>query len=394
MKTGQWAIVLCWAGMIRSFMIALCLMMSPGMSWAQRAEVSAEQVARLIVLAEAGTADSEGWATDMLEGLRAHRLPVNRENVCSIIAIVDQESSFNPNPRVARLGALSEKAIRDKFEGIPIVGRMALNYLESHPTRETNFMKRIRSAKTERDLDLAYRALLKDTSQRASLDLVLRSGLFNQLVEDKNEIDTIGSMQVSVKFALDMNRRRRWLPMTLDDVYAVRDHLYTREGGMYYGIAQLLAYETGYTAKIFRFADYNAGRYASRNAAFQSALSRISGVELALDGDLLSYGKGGQALTKVSATEKAMREAAEQHGFGLDDRQIRKDFLLEKDAKLALTKSYAAVMQKAEERTQGTLPYALVPQITLQSLKIKGFTTERFAKAVNKRYQSCIATKI
>ena len=64
--------------------------------------------------------------------------------------------------------------------------------------------------------------------------------------------------------------------MTLDDVYAVRDQLYTRQGGMYYGVKQLLGYDTGYAQKIFRFADFNAGRYASRNAAFQQVVATLS----------------------------------------------------------------------------------------------------------------------
>ena len=80
--------------------------------------------------------------------------------------------------------------------------------------------------------------------------------------------------------------------MSLDDDYAVRDELYTRHGGMYYGVLQLLGYETGYDRKIYRFADFNAGRYSSRNAAFQKQIAVLSGQPLASDGDLLLYDKG------------------------------------------------------------------------------------------------------
>jgi hypothetical protein len=372
---------------------AFCTCLVAGTSVAESTGVAVAQASRLIALAEKGVAEPEGWATDIFDALRAHDLPVSIENVCSTIAIIDQESGFRANPPVPGLGAISEKAIREKFS-IPILGRVALNFLENNPTPETSFMKRIRAAKTERDLDMAYRALLESASKRASLDLVVRSGLFNKLIEDKNEIDTIGSMQVSVKFAIDTTRKGRWLPMTLADVHAVRDRLYTREGGIYFGVAQLLAFETPYTSKIHRFADYNAGRYASRNAAFQTMLAKMADLPLARDGDLLAYGKSGVVSAEVTSTEKAMRRANTLYKLGLTDKQIRDDFLLEKKLEFDQSKTYSALAARFRRKTGQDAFIALVPQIELTSLKFEGFTTERFAKNVYRRYQTCLKTKI
>jgi hypothetical protein len=375
-------------GILASF--CTCLLASP--LAAEAPNVTIAQTSRLIASAEKGVAEPEGWATDIFDALRAHGLPVSIENVCSTIAIIDQESGFRANPPVPGLGEISEKAIREKLS-IPIVGRLALNFLENNPTPETSFMKRIRAARTERDLDLAYRALLQDASKRASLDLVVRSGLFNKLIEDKNEIDTIGSMQVSVKFAIDMTRRGRWLPMTLTDVYAVRDRLYTREGGVYFGVAQLLDYETPYNSKIHRFADYNAGRYASRNAAFQTMLAKLADLPLARDGDLLAYGKSGAVSSSVTATEQAMRKANAVYKLGLSDKQIRDDFLLEKKLEFDQSKTYLALTSRFQRKTGQEAFIAQVPQIELASLKFEGFTTERFARNVYKRYQTCLKAK-
>jgi hypothetical protein len=372
---------------------AFCTCLVVGTSGAANTSVTVAQASRLISVAEKGVVEPEGWATDIFDALRAHDLPVSIENVCSSIAIIDQESGFRANPPVPGLGAISEKVIREKFS-IPILGRVALNFLENNPTPETSFMNRIRAAKTERDLDMAYRALLESASKRASLDLVVRSGLFNKLIEDKNEIDTIGSMQVSVKFAIDQTRRGRWLPMTLTDVYAVRDRLYTREGGIYFGVAQLLAFETPYTSKIHRFADYNAGRYASRNAAFQTMLAKMSDLPLARDGDLLAYGKSGAVSSEVTSTEKAMRTANTLYKLGLSDKQIRDDFLLEKKLEFDQSKTYLALSSRYRRKTGQDAFIALVPQIQLTSLKFEGFTTERFAKNVYRRYQACLKTKI
>jgi hypothetical protein len=251
--------------------------------------VTVDTTAKLIRAAEKGVTDPQGWAFDLHDVLQVHGLPQTRENVCAAIAVIDQESNFNADPEVQGLGKLSEAALREKFAKVPIAGALALKWLENNPTPQTSFMARIRKAKSERDLDLAYRSLVDYASQSASLDAVVRLGVLNTLIEDKNEIDTAGSMQVSVKFALDLAKQRRWLPMTLDDVYGVRNDLYTRHGGMYYGIKQLLGYDTGYNQKIFRFADFNAGRFASRNAAFQQVIAKLSGDKLSVDGDLLSY---------------------------------------------------------------------------------------------------------
>lgn len=356
--------------------------------------VTVATTTKLIRAAQRNVVDAQGWAIDLHDVMQQHDFPESKENICAAIAIIDQESGFVADPVVAGLGKLAEQALRKKFDKVPIGGGIALRWLENNPSPQASFMARIRNAKTERDLDLAYRALVDYAGKTTSLDVVLRLGLLNKLIEEKNEIDTAGSMQVSVKFALMEAKKRRWLPMTLDDVYGVRDHLYTRQGGMYYGVKQLLGYDTGYSQKIFRFADFNAGRYASRNAAFQKVAATLSGQSLALDGDLLSYGKDGQALKTITATEKAIRVANAKHKLGLDDKTIRTDLLKEKEVGFTSTRSYIALRDRFAATTKNPAAFAAVPDIALNSPKLlRSFTTRRFAESVNKRYQSCMKTK-
>jgi hypothetical protein len=383
-----------WFMISKHLLAAAILLLLTNLATPASAQTSVGETARLIRQAEKGVADPQGWAIDLLDVLRLHSLDQGKENTCAAIAVIDQESGFVADPAVPGLGKLSEQALREKLGKVPVAGAIVLRWLENNPSPQASFMARIRLARTERDLDFAYRALVEHAGEKSGLGTVAQLGLLNNLIEERNEIDTAGSMQVSVKFALDMARQRRWLPMMLEDVYAVRDDLFTRRGGMYYGIAQLLGYETGYPRKIFRFADYNAGRYASRNAAVQMIAAKLSGNALALDGDLLSYGKSGNLLTTVTSTERAIRKALTKSNPELTSKQIRTDLAQEKDKSFVSTRTYLTLREAYAKSAGKPAPFAVLPQIELKSPKIRRMMTTRiFAESVDRRYQACIARK-
>ena len=276
----------------------------------------------------------------------------------------------------------------------PIVGALILEFLDTHPKGNISYLQRIRRAKTERDLDLTYRAMVDDAGTASNLSLIVQSGLLNRMIEDRNDISTVGSMQVSVRFAMADAKSHRYLPMTLSDDYALRDELYTRRGGIYYGVKQLLGYDTGYAQKIYRFADYNAGRYSSRNAAFQHIISILTKKALARDGDLLLYGKDGAAMAAVSSSEKALRVLSSAENLRLSDQQIRDDLLLEKQDNFATSTTYLAIKNLYLRKTGKTAPFAELPGIDLSSPKLSHkMTTASYATSVDKRYQKCLNVK-
>lgn len=357
--------------------------------------LSLEQTTQLIKTAEPNAREPRAWATDLLAVLKEHNLDQSRENVCAVIAIADQESGFVANPTVSNLGKVSEQAVISKLKKFSLLGDGAVLFLNNFPNTNDSFMQRIRQAKTERDLDVAYRDLiggLKKYAQQYKLNWLVDNRFANNLIEGNNEINTIGSMQVAVQFAVQFERERRsGKALTLEEIYQVRDKLYTRKGGLYYGTLLLLGYETGYDKKIYRFADFNAGRYSSRNAAFQTMLSQLAGKPLASDGDLLIYQQDGDIEMTVSGTEQAVRNIGQKYNLGFKDYQIRRDLLKEKQLAFNNTATYQAIL-KTYKQTTGKAPlYAQLPKIELQSEKSSRIlTTAKFANAVNTRYQRCV----
>jgi len=169
---------------------------------------------------------------------------------------------------------------------------------------------------------------------------------------------------------------------------SVRHEVFTRRGGLYFGIAHLLAYPANYDQHLYRFADFNAGRWASRNAAFQQAVSRLAGIPLALDGDLLR--QGVRSDDPPGPTERAVRAVGAS--LGLDDAAIRQALAQGKTHAFERTPLYRRVFELADRAGATAAPRAVLPQIDLSGPKIsRKLTTAWFAHRVNERMQRCMA---
>jgi hypothetical protein len=193
-------------------------------------------------------------------------------------------------------------------------------------------------------------------------------------------------MQVSIGYA---EAHAALKPYPYPPQTTIRHEVFTRRGGMYFGIAHLLDYPASYEAPLYRFADFNAGHYASRNAAFQRAVTQVTGVLLAPDGDLLRY-EQGVAAKEPSATERALRTAAPRLRLNASD--IRRDLESARTADFERTALYQRLYALADAGAGQPLARAVLPQIELKSPKFtRKLTTEWFANRVDGRYRTCLA---
>lgn len=317
-------------------------------------------------------ADRRGWATDFHASFAAMDLPTTPSNICAAIAVTEQESGFQADPQVPGLAAIAWKEIdsRAAAHGLPkLVVHTALKV--SSPNGQS-YAARIDAAKTERALSEIFE------------DLIAALPLGRTFLSDKNPVRTGGPMQVSIAWA-EQQAERRPYPYPVER--SLRREVFTRRGGLYFGIAHLLDYPADYSQPIHRFADFNAGHYASRNAAFQSALSLLSGVPLALDGDLIRA--GSSADDPPGQTELAARVLAKR--LDMSSSAIRRDLERGDGADFAATRLYERLFERAERAEGRPLPRALLPQIRLDSPKIsRRLTTDWFARRVDERYQRCL----
>ena len=191
-------------------------------------------------------------------------------------------------------------------------------------------------------------------------------------------------MQVNVVFAEQFAAAK---PYPYPVKVSIPDELFTRRGSVYFGTAHLLAYPAPYDRYLYRFADYNAGQYASRNAAFQSALSRASGIPLVADGALLAHDSNAKG---AGSTELAARSLSER--LGIDEGAIHGALEQGKTKEFARTALYLRVFALAERAEGRALPRAVLPQIKLQGPKIqRNLTTDWYAHRVDERFRGCLS---
>ena len=225
----------------------------------------------------------------MYAAFAALAIPPTHENICAVAAVIEQESGFQVDPVVPDLGPIAWREIDKRADRAGIPRMIVHGVLQLKSPNGQSYSERIDHARTEKELS--------DIFEDFTGSLPLGRTLFASW----NPIHTRGPMQVNVAFAEQFAAVR---PYPYPVKVSIADEVFTRRGSVYFGTAHLLAYPAAYDRYLYRFADYNAGQYASRNAAFQSALSSASGMPVAPDGALLPHDSDAKG---AGSTEFAAR---------------------------------------------------------------------------------------
>jgi hypothetical protein len=328
--------------------------------------------AQIVRLLPATLGDRQGWATDIQAAFAALDIRPVTPNLCATLAVIEQESGFDPDPVVPGLARIARAEIDRRAERLGIPQFLVRAALAFESPDGIAYDQRIAAVRTEQDLDRIYQ------------DFIDSVPMGRRLLGGANPVHTGGPMQVGIHFA---EEHARAMAYPYPVVGSIRQEVFSRRGGVYFGIAHLLGYPTSYPRLLYRFADFNAGLYASRNAAFQSAVSVASGIDIQRDGDLVRYGGGRD---DIGPTEVAVRTLAPE--LGLSPSQIHRALEQGRSQRFERTGLYTQVFALAEREARKPLPRQRLPRIRLDSPKItRALTTEWFATRVDKRYRNCMA---
>jgi hypothetical protein len=310
----------------------------------------------------ATVSDKSAWADDIYTAFSAQQIEVTRENACAVVAVIAQESNFHVNPVVPGMAQIAWKEIHSRADHTLVPWLVVKAALDLKSSSGRTYSERIDHARTEKDLSDIYE------------DFIDSVPLGHTLFESHNPIRTRGPMQVNVAFLKQTSAARSY-PYPVKD--SLQEELFTRRGSVYFGVAHLLGYHPPYPRYLYRFADFNAGQYASRNAAFQNALATASGKPLTPDGAL-----EGQ-------TEAALQGLADRLNVGNED--IHSALEEAKSAEFEQTTVYKRVFALAERAQKRPVPQAVVPKIKLAGPKLsRTLTTDWYAHRVDGRFQQCL----
>ncbi|MGY3903815.1 DUF1615 domain-containing protein [Aeromonas lusitana] len=327
----------------------------------------ADMKSRIVRFLPRQVPDKQGWANDVVTALTTQDIRVSDHNVCSVLAVAEQEATYQADPVVPGLGKIAWKEINRRAGKLLIPEFVVRSALSIKSPTGKSYAERIDKLRTEREMSEIFEDMIGSVPMGKTL--------FGNL----NPVHTGGPMQVSIAFA---EANARGYPYPVKE--SIRHEVFSRRGGIWFGTKHIFGYPADYPDTLYRFADFNAGWYASRNAAFQAAVSRVSGKTLALDGDLIRYDSDKPGNTELAVYSIASRLSMSQNA-------IRQSLRLGDSDEFAKTDLYGRVFTLAEQKAGSRLPRAILPGIQLKSPKItRNLTTAWFAKRVDDREQACV----
>src|SRR5688572_932773 len=142
-RGALWSIVL---------LLAACATTPPGPTPAEVRNDIARRIPGTVV-------DRGGWATDIQVAFEAQAIDPMPENICAVLAVLEQESGYQADPVVANLATIARREVERRAAALHIP-KFALDAaLKLKSTDGRSYDQRLSRVRTERELSELYEDL-------------------------------------------------------------------------------------------------------------------------------------------------------------------------------------------------------------------------------------------
>ena len=107
--------------------------------------------------------DKPGWTDDIYAAFTTQQIEPTPENVCAVVAVIEQESGFHVNSVVPGLPSIAWKEIHTRADHSLVPWMLVRGALDLKSPTGRTYSDRIDHARTEKDLSDIYEDLIDST---------------------------------------------------------------------------------------------------------------------------------------------------------------------------------------------------------------------------------------
>lgn len=178
----------------------------------------------------ASVKDRDDWAIVLAKTFESQKIAPTEENICSVLAVAQQESMYQSDPAVPGLNKIAWKEIDRRAEKMHVPVFLVHTALKITSPNGKSYSERLDTVKTEKQLS----AIFDDFINMVPMGQTLFGSL--------NPVHTGGPMQVSIDFA---EKHTKGYPWKIDGT--VRQEVFSLRGGLWFGTYHLLNYPVNYS---------------------------------------------------------------------------------------------------------------------------------------------------
>lgn len=133
--------------------------------------------------------DRDQWASALAKTFESQKIAPTEENICSVLAVAQQESLYQSDPAVPGLNKIAWKEIDRRAEKLHIPAFLVHTALKITSPNGKSYSERLDTVKTEKQLSAIFD------------DMISMVPMGQTLFGSLNPVHTGGPMQVSIAFA-------------------------------------------------------------------------------------------------------------------------------------------------------------------------------------------------